>query len=324
MKIREYKNGDLDEMLELFYDTVHNINVRDYTEEQVNMWAPKKSEKSKWREYFNKNYCYVAIIDKKIVGFSDLTREGYLNTIYIHKDFQRKGIATELLGIIEKKAKKLNIDVITTEASITAKPFFKNKGFNIVKEQTKYHKGLIFINYIMEKKIKGGDLMKNILNRRSIRKYKNKKVCDEKIEKLLRAAMAAPSAGNEQPWEFIVVRDKNKLKGIINHHKYANMLNEANVAIVVCGDINRERYEGFWVQDCSAATQNILLAAESQGLGAVWLGVYPKEDREKGIRKVLSIPDNINILSVVSIGYPNEEKKPSDRYDEERIHYNKW
>ncbi|WP_251859656.1 nitroreductase family protein [Clostridium sp. Marseille-Q2269] len=166
--------------------------------------------------------------------------------------------------------------------------------------------------------------MNAILNRRSIRKYKDIKVNDDIVQDLLKAAMAAPSAVNEQPWEFVVLRDKSIMKKITEVHQYSKMLLEADVAIVVCGDESKEIAKGFWVQDCSAASQNILLQAEEKGLGAVWLGVYPVEDRVNGVKEILDLPDNIIPLSIISVGYPNEEKKPQDRFDESRVHYNRW
>ncbi|URZ08033.1 nitroreductase family protein [Clostridium felsineum] len=166
--------------------------------------------------------------------------------------------------------------------------------------------------------------MSIILKRRSIRKYKDIKVANEIVDELLKAGMAAPSAGNEQPWEFMVLRDKDTMKKITEVHAYSKMLLSADVAIIVCGDINKEKVKGFWVQDCSAATENILLAAEEKGLGAVWLGVYPMEDRVSGIRKLLNLPSNIMPLSIISIGYPDENKEASNRYNTSRVHYDKW
>jgi len=122
--------------------------------------------------------------------------------------------------------------------------------------------------------------MDEIFERRSIRKYKKKKVEEEKIEKLLKAATAAPSAGNEQPWHFIVIRDRDKLNHLAEVHPYAKMLKEASLAIAVCADLDKQRHEGFWVQDCAAATQNILLEAVSLDLGAVLIGAYPNQERE--------------------------------------------
>ena len=167
------------------------------------------------------------------------------------------------------------------------------------------------------------DNVKAILERRSIRKYTNEPVSESDIKDLLRAAMAAPSAHNKQPWEFIVVKDRQLLTEITKFHPYSKMLNEAPIAIIVCGDQRRD-YSEYWVQDCSAATENILLAAQNKGLGAVWLGVYPHEDMVERLRKIFGIPEHIITLNVIAVGHPAETKKPSDRYDEDRVHLNKW
>lgn len=166
--------------------------------------------------------------------------------------------------------------------------------------------------------------MNSVMSRRSIRKYTDKKISDETVKELLKAAMAAPSAGNQQPWEFIVLRDKEVMSKIIEVHKYATMLKEAEVAIVVCGDEAKEKFKGYWVQDCSAATENILIEAQELGLGGVWLGVYPMEDRVEALKEILNIPSSVTPLSIVSLGYPGEEKEPADRYDETRIHFDRW
>jgi len=168
------------------------------------------------------------------------------------------------------------------------------------------------------------DAMEAILTRRSIRKYTSEPVTDDEVKQLLRAAMHAPSAGNQRPWEFIVIRDKETLNEITGIHKYAQMLKQAQVAIVVCGDVKKQKYDGFWVQDCSAATQNMLLAATALGLGAVWLGVHPVVERVEDLRKILGIPVNVVPLSIVSVGRPGEEREAADRYDESRIHMHRW
>lgn len=166
--------------------------------------------------------------------------------------------------------------------------------------------------------------MDSILNRKSIRKYKDIEVSDKIVKDLLRAAMAAPSAGNEQPWEFIVLRDKRIMKKITEFHPYSRMLLNADVAIVVCGDEAKEKFKGYWVQDCSAATENILLAAEDKGLGAVWLGVYPLEDRVTSLKELLNLPESVIPLSIIPVGYPDEQRDPIDRFNKERIHYDRW
>ena len=166
--------------------------------------------------------------------------------------------------------------------------------------------------------------MKEIFERRSIRKYSKLPISDSDIENLLRAAMAAPSAGNQQPWEFILIKDKNILADITKVHPYSQMLKEAQLAIVVCADLDKEKHSGYWVQDCSAATENILIESQYLGLGSVWLGVYPREDRVKGLKELLNLPVRVVPLSIVSLGYPAEKKDPSNRYDKLRIHINKW
>ena len=168
------------------------------------------------------------------------------------------------------------------------------------------------------------ELLDGILTRRSIRKYTNQEVSQNQIEIMLKAAMYAPSANNQQPWQFVVIQNKEILNEISKVHPYAKMLNQTNLAILVCGDEHLELSKGYWVVDCSAATQNILLAAHSIGLGAVWLGLHPREERKNAIRDILKLPDHIQPLSLISVGYPNEIKETPNRYKPERIHYNAW
>lgn len=166
--------------------------------------------------------------------------------------------------------------------------------------------------------------MNAIFKRRSIRKYTEIKVSEELIEQILRAGMAAPSAGNERPWHFVVIDDKDVLNQIPKFHPYSNMLKEASCAIVVCGDTALQRFDGYWVQDCSAATQNMLIMATELGLGSVWLGVYPNKERVKPLKQLLNLPESVIPLSIISIGYPAEEKKPNDSFDKTRVHKNRW
>jgi len=168
------------------------------------------------------------------------------------------------------------------------------------------------------------ETLQAILSRRSIRAYTKESVSEDLIRQLLEAAMSAPSAGNAQPWHFVVIRDRRTLDAVPSVHPFSGMLRQAPLAILVCADPTLEKYPGFWVQDCSAATQNILIAARALGLGAVWLGFYPKEERIAGIRKMLGIPEHIIPLSMVSIGWPAEEKPPGGRYQEERVHRDRW
>jgi nitroreductase len=168
------------------------------------------------------------------------------------------------------------------------------------------------------------DVMEVILSRRSIRKYKKKTIKKDIVKKLLEAAMSAPSAGNEQPWHFIIINNPKMLNEIPTFHNHAEMLKEASLGILVCSDINLEKHKGMWIQDCSAATENILIAVQAYGLGAVWLGVYPRSDRVKGLANLLKIPNNIIPFSLISIGHPAEQKPKVNRYNESRVHYNKW
>ena len=163
--------------------------------------------------------------------------------------------------------------------------------------------------------------MDEILERQSIRKYTEKPISDEQIEEILRAAMASPSAGNQQPWEFIVVRSKETMDEIMKVSQHAAPLKSAPVAIVVCGDEAKEKHKGYWVQDCSAAVENMLLKVTEMGLGAVWIGVYPEQDSVDGLKRIFNLPDTVIPLAVVPIGYAAEDKAEVDRFNENRIHY---
>lgn len=168
------------------------------------------------------------------------------------------------------------------------------------------------------------DTMKAILSRRSIRKYTKEPVPDSVVKEILEAAMSAPSAGNEQPWHFVVINDREILDAIPAFHPYSQPLTMASVAILICGDLTLEIHKDFWMQDCSAATENILIAVQAKGLGAVWLGIYPRPERVLGMQKLLGLPAHVIPLAVIPIGYPAENKLPADRFDTSRIHYNRW
>jgi nitroreductase len=166
------------------------------------------------------------------------------------------------------------------------------------------------------------ELVHTIFARRSIRKYTTEPVDEEDIETLLEAAMAAPSASNRKPWHFVVVTDRNKLDDLAEGHPYGKMLFGAPLCVAVCGDpmiSNR-----FWVQDCSAATENLLLAAVALGLGAVWLGVHPSKERVTTVRKALNLPETIVPLNLLSIGHAAEDKEPRTQYDDARVHRDRW
>jgi nitroreductase len=166
--------------------------------------------------------------------------------------------------------------------------------------------------------------MNTILTRRSVRSFTGQPVSEGVVTDLLRAAMAAPSAGNQQPWQFVVVRDPALREVIASANPYGAPARDAQVAILVCGDLDRETRPDFWVQDCSAATQNLLLAAHAAGLGAVWCGTYPREERMKPIAEALGLPGMVVPFAVVAIGYAAERPAPVDRYDPKRVHFERW
>ena len=168
-------------------------------------------------------------------------------------------------------------------------------------------------------------VIENILTRTSIRKYKQQSVEDEKIETMLRAAMAAPTAVNKQPWHFVVVIDKTMLDKLAGEGRRGDMLRNAPLAIVICGNMEKALggdANGFWIQDVSAATENLLLAAHALGLGAVWTGLYPITERAGQVNQVLGMPEYIIPLCTVIIGYPDEQPTPKDKWKPENVSYN--
>ena len=178
------------------------------------------------------------------------------------------------------------------------------------------------------------EALKNILTRHSVRQFTGEAVEKEDIMKMLKAGMSAPSAVNRQPWSFIVVAERETLDALGEKLPYAKMLSKAGAAIAVCGlpETNflnlgaREAaslaFNDYWVQDCSAATENILLAAHALGYGAVWTGVFPDEKKVKDVRKILKIPDNLIPLNVIPIGVPvNKNEPPKDKFKEKNIHW---
>lgn len=169
-----------------------------------------------------------------------------------------------------------------------------------------------------------------ILTRTSVRQYApDRTISRDTVETLLRAAMSAPTAVNKQPWAFVAIDDRAELDSLTSVLPYARMLSQAPLAIVVCGDLSKtiegENADGgFWIQDVSAATENLLLAAHALGLGAVWTGVYPNPERVKGVQQRLGMPDNIIPLAVVPVGYPTGPQTPKDKWKPENIHFNRW
>ncbi|MCH5232607.1 MAG: nitroreductase family protein [Muribaculaceae bacterium] len=169
-------------------------------------------------------------------------------------------------------------------------------------------------------------VIENIMTRTSIRQFTDQPVAKDTLDLIVKAGMAAPSAVNAQPWAFVIVTEREVLDSLNALKPWFN-LKTATAAIIVCGDLNKAM-EGpgqeYWIQDCSAASENILLAAHAYGLGAVWCGVYPGQEMVDGVKNVLGIPENIIPLNVITMGYPAENPEPKDKFKTENIHYQKW
>lgn len=165
-----------------------------------------------------------------------------------------------------------------------------------------------------------------LLTRRSVRQFEpGKEIPRQDIDDILKIAMYAPSGCNRQPWEFVVVTDDEIKNRIVEIHPHAGFLKDASAAIIVCGDINKQCDEGFWVVDTSAAVQNLLLACHGRGLGACWCAIYPYADRMKQFHELLGLPENVKPNALVVVGYPVKvPAQPKDRFDGGKIHINKW
>lgn len=168
------------------------------------------------------------------------------------------------------------------------------------------------------------DVLTAILSRRSVRVFEDRQVPNELRQKIMQAAMAAPSARNEQPWKFVMIDDREILKEIAARFPNAEPAQTAPFGILVCADTTLETSPGYWVIDCAAAAENIVLAAVGLGLGAVWTGVYPREDRVQGLREMLGIPEHVVPHSLILVGYPAEHPEPVDRFDPQRVYHNRW
>ena len=168
------------------------------------------------------------------------------------------------------------------------------------------------------------EVQEALLNRRSIRKYNDQKINKEEIDKILKAAMYAPSAMNLQAWQFIVIDDKDILIETIKSIPYAEMLRQSAAAILVCGDSLIEKNESWLLQNCSAAIQNILLSSYGLGIGSCWIAIHGMDDVYKIIKTQFKLPENIVPVSLISLGYPDEVVKAEERFTEEKIHYNNW
>ena len=163
-----------------------------------------------------------------------------------------------------------------------------------------------------------------LLDRRSIRRFSGKTIDKELITNILTAAMYAPSAVNKQPWHFMVIDRRNLLDQIMEIHPHAAMLRTASHAILIFGDEKLQHDDGYWIVDCGAATQNLLLAAFAQGIGSCWVGLHPREGRKADIRRLFNLPNHIQPFALVALGYPEEQKSRPDRFHPEKVRYNDW
>jgi len=168
------------------------------------------------------------------------------------------------------------------------------------------------------------DALEAIFDRRSIRVYTGAPVTDDMLNTILKAAMYAPSAVNKQPWHFIVFRDPEIIRKIVEIHPNAAMLSKAQVAVLVCWDEHQQHDTGYGPVDCAAATQNMLLAAHSLGIGSVWIGIYPRQVRMEAMPSLFNLPAHIKAFSIVSLGYPAEQRTRPERFDAGKIHQEKW
>lgn len=169
-------------------------------------------------------------------------------------------------------------------------------------------------------------VLDNIMTRTSIRQFTDRQIAPDTLENIVRAGMAAPSAINLQPWAFVVVTDRDMLDSLEAVHPHSN-LKTATAAIIVCGNLEKagkDFVSEYWIQDCSAATENILLAAHAYGLGAVWCGVYPNPNVQPEVARVLELPESIIPLNIVTMGYPATDSEPKDKWNAENVHYQKW
>jgi nitroreductase len=168
------------------------------------------------------------------------------------------------------------------------------------------------------------DVLEAIFTRRSIRKYTGQPVSEADLHTILRAGCYAPSANNHQPWHFVVVRDCNTLQAFAEEHPFAKMMPQAGCCIVVCGDDQKQTRLGFLIEDCSAALQNILLAAHGLGLGAVWCGLYPDEPRMAAISRLLGLPAHLHPVGMLALGHKAEDPQTGERFDPAKVHFEKW
>ena len=168
------------------------------------------------------------------------------------------------------------------------------------------------------------EIIESLVTRRSIRKYKDQKINKDKVDIILKSAMYAPSAMNLQAWHFIVIDDTHILNDTIKSIPHAELLNQTPAAILVCGDSAIEKNESWMIQNCSAAIQNILIAAHGLGIGSCWIAIHGMDEIVKNVSEQFKLPENVVPISLITLGYPDETVTAEDRFNKEKVHYNKW
>lgn len=163
-----------------------------------------------------------------------------------------------------------------------------------------------------------------IITRRSVRQYTDQLIDREVIDKLIKAALYAPSAMNLQPWHFVIIDERKTLDAVQSFHPSAKMLANSPAAILVCGRVDPERLEHYWYIDCAAATENILLASHALGISACWLGITPREDRIEGMLKLIPLPEGVQPFALIALGYSAVTPVQPERWDSTKIHHNHW
>jgi nitroreductase len=167
------------------------------------------------------------------------------------------------------------------------------------------------------------DTIDAIMTRRSIRHFKSQTIPEEELQVLLKAAMYAPSGGNAQPWHFVVIDERAVLDEVPTFHDSSSFILEAPLAILICADEDIAK-PGRWLLDCSAAAENMLLAAHARGLGACWIGIQPVAARIEGITRLVNLPSRVQPVCMIAVGYPSETRPHPERFRPERIHHNRW
>ncbi|MCU4162643.1 flavin reductase [Carboxylicivirga caseinilyticus] len=220
-----------------------------------------------------------------------------------------------------------HVDIEALQPIIYAEGYYYGYGQRLAKPWDIYKKFKDDMEPTFQPVIHPNPTLSTIYNRKSVRHFTNEQVREDELTELVKAGMAAPTAVNKQPWAFIAINDRAMLDVLADSLPHAKMLKQATAAIAVCGDLNKAlqgQARIYWVQDCSAATQNILLATEAMGLGAVWTGVHPITEREATVKNLLNLPEHIIPLNVIAIGHPTGEDQPKDKWKPENMHINKW